>query len=134
MSELPRELRLRAEATVTQLRAALAEHKSVCYASSLGPESIVLTDLIWGHVPQIEIFSIDTGRLFPETHDLIEKLQARYSRTLRMYYPDAEALESWVAGNGASMDFATAWNNGTAAAGFARCNPSGAQSLDAGPG
>jgi phosphoadenosine phosphosulfate reductase len=100
MSELSRELRLRAEATITQLRAALAEYKSVCYASSLGPESIVLTDLIWEHVPQIGIFSIDTGRLFPETHELIEKLQARYGRTLRMYYPDAQALESWVGENG----------------------------------
>jgi phosphoadenosine phosphosulfate reductase len=100
MPDIPKELRLRAEATTAQLRAALAAYKNVCYASSLGPESIVLTDLIWGDVPQIGIFSIDTGRLFPETHELIEKLQSRYGRRLRMYYPDALALESWVGENG----------------------------------
>ena len=100
MVDFPKELRLRAEATIAQLRSALTLYKSVCYASSLGPESIVLTDLIWGQVPKIGIFSIDTGRLFPETHELIEKLQARYGRTLRMYYPDAQALESWVGENG----------------------------------
>ncbi len=53
----------------------------------LGLESMVLTDLIWEAVPQIEIFSIDTGRLFPETYELIERLQERYGRTLRIYYP-----------------------------------------------
>jgi len=100
MSDLLQNLRQRTDETISQLRSAVVEYKSVCYASSLGPESIVLTDLIWGAVPQIEIFSIDTGRLFPETHDLIERLQVRYGRTLRMYYPDAEALENWVGENG----------------------------------
>jgi phosphoadenosine phosphosulfate reductase len=100
MPEFPYNLSQRAEETIAQLRAAVAEHVSVCYASSLGPESMVLTDLIWGAVPQIEIFSIDTGRLFPETHDLIERMQRRYGRTLRIYYPEAAALESWVGQNG----------------------------------
>jgi phosphoadenosine phosphosulfate reductase len=100
MSDIPKQLRVRAEATIAQLRAAADAYRSVCYASSLGPESIVLTDLIWREVPQIAIFSIDTGRLFPETHELIEKLQARYGRRLRMYSPDALALESWVGENG----------------------------------
>jgi phosphoadenosine phosphosulfate reductase len=61
---------------------------------------MVLTDLICEAVPQIEIFSIDTGRLFPETHDLIQRLQARYGNVLRIYYPDTERLEDWVDENG----------------------------------
>ena len=51
-------------------------------------------------MPQIEIFSIDTGRLFPETYELIERLQQRYGRALRMYYPAAADLEEWVGHNG----------------------------------
>ncbi len=66
MSDLPEELRHRADDSISQLRAAVTEYTNVCYASSLGAESMVLTDLIWGSVPEIEIFSIDTGRLFPE--------------------------------------------------------------------
>jgi phosphoadenosine phosphosulfate reductase len=100
MSELPRSLRKRAEDSISQLRAAVAEYKDVCYGSSLGSESMVLTDLIWEAVPEIEIFSIDTGRLFPETYDLIERLQQRYGRALRIYYPDACQLEGWVSHNG----------------------------------
>jgi len=100
MSELSKALRDLAEHSISQLRAAVAEYKNVCYANSLGSESMVLTDLIWGAVPDIEMFSIDTGRLYPETYDLIERVQQRYGRTLRIYFPDAQRLESWVGRNG----------------------------------
>jgi phosphoadenosine phosphosulfate reductase len=100
VSDLSKALRARAEDSISQLRAAVAEYKNVCYANSLGSESMVLTDLIWEAVPQIEIFSIDTGRLFPETYDLIERLQQRYGRALRMYFPEAASLEGWVGQNG----------------------------------
>lgn len=66
-TELPKTLRDRAEDTITRLRDAQAEYKNVCYANSLGAESMVLTELIWGSVPEIDIFSIDTGRMYPET-------------------------------------------------------------------
>jgi phosphoadenosine phosphosulfate reductase len=100
MAELPHALRERAEDSVSQLRAALATYKNVCYANSLGAESMVLTDLIWGHVPSIEIFTIDTGRLYPETYDLIERVQRHYGRALRVYYPNTEKLEQWVGEHG----------------------------------
>lgn len=98
--ELPENLRERAADSVAQLRLAVAEYKNVCYASSLGAESIVLTDLIWGQVPEIDIFSIDTGRLFPETYDLVRRLEQRFARKLRFYYPQADHLEEWVGANG----------------------------------
>lgn len=98
--DLPHRLRERADESIAQLKNAVAEYKNVCYANSLGAESVVLTDLIWESVPQIEIFSIDTGRLFPETYDLIDRLQRRYNRQLRMYYPDAVEMEGWVGKNG----------------------------------
>jgi len=100
MSELSKALRDRVEDSISQLRNAVAEFKNVCYANSLGSESVVLTDLIWESVPQIDIFSIDTGRLYPETYDLIERLQQRYGRALRIYYPKTSDLEGWVGENG----------------------------------
>ena len=54
----------------------------------------MLTDIIWTHFPQIEMFSIDTGRLPEETYELLERLQRRYERRLRLVYPDARALET----------------------------------------
>jgi phosphoadenosine phosphosulfate reductase len=100
MSELSKSLRERAQNSISQLQNAVAEFKNVCYANSLGSESVVLTDIIWSAVPQIEIFSIDTGRLYPETYELIERLQKRYGRALRIYYPDAANLENWVGEHG----------------------------------
>jgi phosphoadenosine phosphosulfate reductase len=100
MSELSKSLRARVQDSISQLQNAVAEFKNVCYANSLGSESVVLTDLIWSAVPQIEIFSIDTGRLYPETYELIERLQKRYGRALRIYYPDAANLETWVGEHG----------------------------------
>ncbi len=100
MSELSKHIEVKAAAAVSRLRAALAEFRTVCYASSLGPESAVLTDLIWRDVPQIDIFTIDTGRLFPETYDLIERVQRHYDRSLRIFYPDSAQIEDWVAAHG----------------------------------
>ena len=100
LPELPKSLQELADNSISQLRSAVADYKKVCYANSLGSESMVLTDLIWEAVPEIEIFSIDTGRLFPETYDLIDRLQQRYQRELRMYVPQTAALERWVGRNG----------------------------------
>jgi phosphoadenosine phosphosulfate reductase len=100
VKNLPKTLSARAERSIEQLRASVSEFKKVCYANSLGAESMVLTDLIWGSVPKIDMFSIDTGRLYPETYDLIERLQSRYGRALRIYYPEASDVEDWVGKNG----------------------------------
>jgi len=100
VSELPPSLRIRAENSISQLHAAVAEYGNVCYANSLGLESMVLTDLIWEAVPQIEIFSIDTGRLFPETYELIKRLQQRYDRSLKIYYPESAKVDDWVEKHG----------------------------------
>jgi phosphoadenosine phosphosulfate reductase len=100
VSSLSKTTSERAARTLEQLKGALSEFKNVCYANSLGAESVVLTDLIWSFVPNIEVFSIDTGRLYPETFDLIERLQSRYGRKLRIYYPEASKVEDWVGKNG----------------------------------
>src|SRR6202171_5153121 len=97
---LPKPLRERAEDSISQLRSAVSEFKNVCYANSLGSESVVLADLIWSAVPEIEVFTIDTGRLYAETYDLIERVQQRYGRALTIYYPETAKLERWVGENG----------------------------------
>jgi len=86
--------------SVAILRAAVQQYGKVVYASSLGAEAIVLTDLIWTQVPGIDIVSIDTGRLPEETLQLLERLERRYGKRIRVYYPDAQAVESYVGENG----------------------------------
>jgi phosphoadenosine phosphosulfate reductase len=94
------ELEQKAAAVRERLAAAVGEYGRVIYSSSLGAESIVLTDIIWSHVPAIDIFTIDTGRLPEETYELLGRLQGRYKRSLRVVYPDAKALEALVTAQG----------------------------------
>ncbi|HSY08764.1 MAG TPA: phosphoadenylyl-sulfate reductase [Steroidobacteraceae bacterium] len=82
------------------LAAAVHEHARVVYANSLGAEAMVLTDIIASHLPAIEIFSIDTGRLPEETHELLERLEERYGPRIRLVYPDAQALQSLTRAQG----------------------------------
>jgi phosphoadenosine phosphosulfate reductase len=96
------ELEQRAAAVREQLGAAVRQHGRVVYANSLGAEAMVLTDIIWTYVPAIEMFSIDTGRLHPETHELLERLERHHQRKLRIIYPDAQALEALTAAQGAN--------------------------------
>ena len=83
-----------------RLAAALARHGRLVYSNSLGAEAMVLTDIIWTHLPQIDMFSIDTGRLHEETYGLLQKLQQRYSRKIRVVYPDAGRSSNWSAQQG----------------------------------
>ena len=94
------ELERQAATARALLAGALAQHGALVYSNSLGAEAMVLTDIIWTHLPQIDIFSIDTGRLYEETYELLERLQQRYQRRIRVVYPDAAALERLVAHQG----------------------------------
>jgi phosphoadenosine phosphosulfate reductase len=88
------------DSTLMLLRQAVNDYGKVVYANSLGAEAMVLTDLIWTHVPQIDIVSVDTGRLPEETLGLLERLERRYNRRIKVYYPDARLIEGYVRENG----------------------------------
>jgi phosphoadenosine phosphosulfate reductase len=57
--------------------------EEIVYASSFGAEAIVLIDLIQQVKPDAHIVFLDTGLHFPETYEVIEKIEARYP-TLRI--------------------------------------------------
>ena len=68
----------------------------VTFANSLGAEDMVLTDLIVREKLDIEIFSLDTGRLPLETYDLMAEVQKHYGLKLKVYTPCHELLEPFV--------------------------------------
>ncbi len=69
---------------------------AVKFSSSLGQEDQVLTDIIARNKLNVEVFTIDTGRLFPETYDLLERTNYRYNTTITTYFPQAEAVQDFV--------------------------------------
>ena len=86
------------------VRARLADiagrYTPVAFANSLGAEDMVLTDLIVKAGLPIEIFSLDTGRLPPETYDLMAAVNTKYSLKLKIYFPQPEEVESYVRNHG----------------------------------
>ena len=75
-----------------------AEHFAgrLVFATSLGAEDQVITDLIARLELPIPIVTLDTGRLFPETYDLLAETEARYGLKIRTFSPDRAELEAFV--------------------------------------
>lgn len=70
------------------------------FASSLAAEDMVLTDLILKAGLPIGIFSLDTGRLHPETLAVVDAVKAHYHYDIALYHPNAQAVDAYVAENG----------------------------------
>lgn len=69
-------------------------------ASSLGAEDMVLLDLIAGERLPIAVFTLDTGRLPQETHDLLQRVRQRYRVPVAVFAPDNTDVERYVAAHG----------------------------------
>ncbi|MBI3126139.1 MAG: phosphoadenylyl-sulfate reductase [Candidatus Tectomicrobia bacterium] len=82
------------------LEETVARHPPAVLATSLGAEDMVLTDMVAAHFPGIGIFTLDTGRLNPETYDLLAEVRSRYGREVRVYFPDAAEVEAFVGQHG----------------------------------
>lgn len=70
------------------------------FASSFGAEDMVLLDLIAANAPEIEVFTLDTGRLPEETYRLMSRVRERYPLAVRVYCPQTEELEGYIERNG----------------------------------
>ncbi len=69
----------------------------VVFSTSLGQEDQVITALIASKNLPIQIFSLDTGRLFPETLELLARTESKYKTRIKVYYPENASVEKLVA-------------------------------------
>ena len=77
-----------------------AEFSPAVFASSLAAEDMVLTDLILKAGLPIGIFSLETGRLHPETLAVLDQVKATYGYDIKLYKPQDAAGADYVAGHG----------------------------------
>ena len=68
----------------------------VVFSTSLGQEDQVITALIASKNLPIQIFSLDTGRLFPETLELLARTESKYKTRIKVYYPETVSVEKLV--------------------------------------
>jgi phosphoadenosine phosphosulfate reductase len=79
----------------------LEEYKDkVALASSMGLEDQVLTDMMLKQDKNAQLFTIDTGRLFPETYSLIDRTNLHYGIRVQVYFPERQGVESFVRTHG----------------------------------
>jgi len=65
-----------------------------------GAEDVVLIDMAVAIRKDIQVFSLDTGRLHPETYRFIEKVRKHYHIDIELLTPDREVLDSFVKNKG----------------------------------
>lgn len=68
----------------------------IALSSSLGLEDQVLTDMVCSIDDSTRIFTLDTGRIFPETYSLMARTNAKYGIKLEIFFPDKELVEAMV--------------------------------------
>jgi len=71
------------------------------FTHGFGIEGQLLFHWICAQDLDIDVVTIDTGRLFPETYALWRDTEARYGRRIRAVHPEPVALERLVARDGA---------------------------------
>jgi phosphoadenosine phosphosulfate reductase len=83
---------------------------SVCLSSSMGAEDQVLTHMVTAINPEFKIFTLDTGRLFPETLNLIQKTRDRYKTNIEVYFPDYKLVQQMVRDKGINLFYESVEN------------------------
>lgn len=68
------------------------KHK-IALASSLGAEDQVLTDMIFKVNKESKVFTLDTGRLNPETYEVMDATNLKYGVKLDVYFPNLKDVQ-----------------------------------------
>jgi phosphoadenosine phosphosulfate reductase len=85
-------------ARLQSLRAAVDGR--ILFTTSFGLEDQAITHLIFSLGLEIEVATLDTGRLFPATYRLWQEVEELYGKRIGSFHPDAPALAALVADAG----------------------------------
>jgi phosphoadenosine phosphosulfate reductase len=72
----------------------------VVFTTSFGLEDQAIAHAVFVQQLAIEVVTLDTGRLFPETYRVWSETEQRYGQRIRAYMPESCRVESWIATHG----------------------------------
>src|SRR3954462_10880844 len=78
------------------LALALREYSPDLAISFSGAEDVVLVDMAARIGLPFRVFSLDTGRLHPETYQFIEKVRNHYNIVVEAFFPQPAAVQDLV--------------------------------------
>src|ERR1700752_4663113 len=76
------------------------QDEKVVFSTSLGYEDQVITHMIFSKDLKVDVFTLDTGRLFPETYSVWNSTLDRYRKPIKVYYPQTDAIQQLVSEKG----------------------------------
>jgi len=76
--------------------------EKVIFSTSFGWEDQVISHMIFENNLDIKVFTLETGRLFPETYYTWNRTMERYGKPIHAYYPQHELVEQMVSTKGPS--------------------------------
>ncbi len=86
--------RLAEKSIVEKLNFLIENHSDkVVFTTSFGYEDQVITDIIFSNNLDIEVITLDTGRLFPETYKVYLSTLEKYKKTIKAYFPPTDKVE-----------------------------------------
>jgi phosphoadenosine phosphosulfate reductase len=83
---------------------------TIALSSSLSIEDQVLTEMVLSIDSEARIFTLDTGRLFPETYDLIDRTSKKYKKNIEVYFPESRDVEVMVKDKGINLFYSSIEN------------------------
>ncbi|MDP8905953.1 MAG: phosphoadenosine phosphosulfate reductase family protein, partial [Thermoproteota archaeon] len=83
----------------------------IAFASSFGAEDVVVIDLmVQIDKKNTRIFTLDTGRLNPETYEVMDRIQKKYQIPIETLFPDHLEVEKMVYENGINLMYQSVSN------------------------
>lgn len=82
----------------------------IAFSTSFGLGDQVISDIIFSNNIPIEVFTLDTGRLFEDTYKVWDKTLKKYNSKITAYFPNKEAVEKLITEKGINSFYESAEN------------------------
>jgi phosphoadenosine phosphosulfate reductase len=77
-------------------------HPGIAFAWS-GAEDVAILDMMIRIQPKARVFTLDTGRLNPETYEVMDKVREKYGIRIEVLFPDAGRVEEMALNKGLNL-------------------------------
>jgi phosphoadenosine phosphosulfate reductase len=92
---------LKDKSIVDSLREIVSEYPGkVVFTTSFGIEDQVITDIIFQNNIPVEVVTLDTGRLFPETYQVFSETILKYKKKINVCFPDPNDIQKLMTEKG----------------------------------
>ena len=83
----------------------------IVFSTSFGLEDQAITHMIFSKNIPVKVFTLDTGRLFPETYAVWNSTRERYGKNIEAFYPNGDSVQKMVSAKGPNSFYESVENH-----------------------